>query len=276
MTTQHEREYVLGTDPAELERMGFQHRLWATEANELWRRANFAPGQTILDVGCGPGFASRELAELLKREGRVIALDESRRYLDYLRASIASVGGEGSAPIEVVEGDAQAIDLPEASVDGAWTRWVLHFTPEPERVVESVARVLRPGGRWAVQDYCAWRNLFWGPRCDTLPLLRKGILGMYESQRADSDIGRKLPAMCHRHGLRVRDLYPISAVIRPDETRWQWPMTFFTIFLPKVVAAGFLTEDERLAIMEELAEVERTPGGFFWTPPMIGLVVEKA
>lgn len=269
-----EREYVLGTDPAELERMGFQHRLWAGEAQELWRRAGFRPGMTILDVGCGPGFASRELAELLKRDGRIIALDESRRYLEYLKANMI---GEGAAPIDAVEGDAQAMALPEASVDGAWTRWVLHFTPEPERVVEGVARVLRPGGRWAVQDYCAWRNLFWGPKNDTLDLLRAGILGMYESVRADSDIGQRLPHLCERHAMRVRDLYPICRVIRPGaEALWEWPMTFFRVFLPKVVAAGFMREADRLAVMDEMDELERTPGAYFWTPPMIGLVAERA
>lgn len=267
-----DRDYVLGTEPAELERMGFQHRLWSATANELWRIAGFRPGHTILDVGCGPGFASVELAQLVRREGKVIALDESRRYLDHLRAHMTR---DNAAPIEAVQADAQSIGLDAASVDGAWTRWVLHFTPDPGAVVRGVARVLRPGARWAVQDYCSWRSLFWGPLCETAPLLRNGILAMYASVGADSDIGRRLPAMCEEAGLRIVHLAPIASAIRPGDALWQWPMTFFRIFLPRVVAGGFMAEADRLAIMEELAQVERTPGGYIWGPPMIGLVVEK-
>jgi SAM-dependent methyltransferase len=64
MTTHDEREYVLGTNDEELARLGFQHRVWGEQAFALWERAGFAPGQTILDAGCGPGFATLDLARL--------------------------------------------------------------------------------------------------------------------------------------------------------------------------------------------------------------------
>src|SRR5262245_39571237 len=79
-----EREYVLGTHDVEVERLGLQHRVWRARARDAWRRAGFTAGQTILDLGCGPGFASLDLAELTGPPGRVVAIDQSARFLAVL------------------------------------------------------------------------------------------------------------------------------------------------------------------------------------------------
>src|SRR5438552_12605182 len=86
MPATSEHDSVLGTNAAEIERLRLQHGVWRADAALAWRRAGFAPGHTILDVGCGPGFAALELADIMGRDGRVIAIDQSRRFLDHLRA----------------------------------------------------------------------------------------------------------------------------------------------------------------------------------------------
>src|SRR6266513_624084 len=58
MTAAAERDYVLGTHDDEVARLGLQHRVWRPRALDAWRRAQFTRGQTILDIGCGPGYAS--------------------------------------------------------------------------------------------------------------------------------------------------------------------------------------------------------------------------
>ncbi|HXU78754.1 MAG TPA: class I SAM-dependent methyltransferase, partial [Methylomirabilota bacterium] len=69
-----EKEYVLGTDGAELERLGLQHQLWLAQAASIWERAGFRRGHRILDVGCGPGFAALDLAERVGPRGRIVAV----------------------------------------------------------------------------------------------------------------------------------------------------------------------------------------------------------
>ena len=54
--------YILGTDKEELHRLGIQHQVWASEAQKGWTLAGFTAGQTLLDLGCGPGFCTKELA----------------------------------------------------------------------------------------------------------------------------------------------------------------------------------------------------------------------
>jgi ubiquinone/menaquinone biosynthesis C-methylase UbiE len=141
MTTKA-HEYVLGTDTDELVRLGFQARLWSDDAVSLWKRAGFRPGQTILDVGCGPGFASRDLAQLLGPTGRVVGIDESARFLEHLAGAELT---PHSAPIETRLADVQRMELEAGRYDGAYARWVLCFVKDPGAVVANVARALRPG-----------------------------------------------------------------------------------------------------------------------------------
>src|SRR5262247_2672440 len=84
MTTE-EREYVLGTDDGELQRLGFQHRVWSAPAFALWERAGVHRGAAVLDVGCGPGYGTLDLARLVGEQGRVLGVDVSERFLAHLR-----------------------------------------------------------------------------------------------------------------------------------------------------------------------------------------------
>ena len=130
-------EYVLGTHDAELIRLGLQHRLWSREAFDLWERAGIGPGARVLDVGSGPGHAAFDLAQLVTLSGRVIAVDESERFIRYLTAQ-AEV--RGAINIDASVRDVQDLQTPAESVDFAYARWVLCFTPRPDEVVAGVAR----------------------------------------------------------------------------------------------------------------------------------------
>src|SRR5262249_6683088 len=134
-----QQEYVLGTDDEELRRLAVQHPAWRAAAHELWERAGFAPGQALLDVGAGPGYATSDLAELVGVDRRVVAIEMSPRSVAHLRA-------RAIPNVSVVEGDAQDPALvPDESFDGAYARWVFSFVPQPARVAAAVGRALRPG-----------------------------------------------------------------------------------------------------------------------------------
>lgn len=267
-----ERAYVLGTHDAELDRLGFQHRLWSDVAVAHWKRAGFSRDHTILDVGCGPGFGSRDLAQLVGPEGRIIAIDESRRYVDFINHRGSPPGG---APIEARLGDVQSLDLPERSIDGAYARWVLCFTPEPEPVVAGVARALRPGACFAVQDYSNWMGLHWGPHNDTLPTIRRAIIAAYGDARADWAVGQRIPAFMTRNNLDIAEVRALARCARPHDLLWQWPETFFRLFLPRLVESGHLTTDELRAWETEWAALSADPAAMFFTPPQVEIIARK-
>ncbi|MBI3871900.1 MAG: methyltransferase domain-containing protein [candidate division Zixibacteria bacterium] len=87
-----DKDYILGTHDEEIDRLALQHRVWRPRALDGWQRAGFTVGKTILDVGCGPGHAAIDLAEIVGPTGKVIAIDRSRRFLDFLESTCANRG----------------------------------------------------------------------------------------------------------------------------------------------------------------------------------------
>src|SRR5437763_6797542 len=136
MTAVAERDYVLGTHDDEVARLGLQHRVWRSRALDAWRRAGFTVGQTLLDVGSGPGWASADMAEIVGESGRVVAVDRSRRFLEVVES-------RGFPQIETHEVDLDEGELPAIQADGAWARWIFAFVKHPRDLVRRVRSALK-------------------------------------------------------------------------------------------------------------------------------------
>lgn len=106
--------------------------------------AGVQPGQRALDVGCGTGALTVELARRLGAD-RVAGCDPSPSQLEACRARLPGV--------DLRDAPAEELPWPDASFDVATAQLVLHFTSDPERAVAQMARVVVPGGRVAA---CVW------------------------------------------------------------------------------------------------------------------------
>ena len=269
MSTAAERDYLLGTDEEELRRLQTQHDTWCAETADLWARADFSTGQAILDLGCGPGFTSLELAERVGAEGRVLAVDGSPKFADFLRHRAASAGLQ---QVEVAIADVRTLDLPAASMDAAFARWLLCFLAEPQRVIERVARALKMGGRLVVVDYCAYGAFV--ARTEH-PHLRRVLQAVQESFGGRLEIGGKLPELMARCGLEVVEVVPISGIARPSNRLWCWIEQFLRVYLPDLVARGILREEECAAHWEEWQANARDPQVSIASPSMVGVIGVK-
>lgn len=266
--------YLLGTGGAELNRLGFQHRVWAAETHALWRRAGFGPGQALVDVGCGPGFATVDLAQLVSPGGRVLAVDRSRAFLQHLTARAAQEGlGE---VVEARRAELDALTLEPGSLDGAYARWVLCFLADPRRLLEVVSRAVRPAGRLVVQDYGSYRSMTLAPRSPRLDAITAAIGESWRRQGGDLDVGERLPGWLDDLGWRVREVRPIVHAARPGSPHWEWLTRFFTGYLPRVVELGLLNRGELDAFLAEWRERSERPDTFFLTPPVIEVVAERS
>lgn len=267
--TNDSHEYLLGTDVAEAQRLGLQHLLWAGAALELWERCGFTRGKTILDLGCGPGWSTIDLARLVGPTGRVIAIDVSSRYINHLQQKQRELG---LAQIEAHVADAHDFEIPDGALDGVYSRWVFSFLPDPATVVERIARALRSGGVFAVQDYFSYATMTLAPRSDVFDRVVAAISRSYRESGGDLDVAGKLPAMMINAGMQIREIKPHVAAARPHETKWLWPDTFFANYLPRLVASGMLSTADHQSFIDEWAERSRDPATFFFTPPFFDVV----
>ncbi len=122
------------------------------DADASWRdavRSVLDPaGLDVADVGCGAGVYSRACSEL--GAASVVGVDSSAVVL-----SAAEEEARGSGRLRFVLGDAAATTLPGASVDVVFERALVHHVPDLGAVVAEARRLLRPGGRYVVQDRTA-------------------------------------------------------------------------------------------------------------------------
>jgi len=125
--------------------------------------ADLHPGETVLDLGSGAGADVLISARRVAPGGKAIGLDMTDEMLDLARRNAADAGVDN---VEFVKGYIEDIPLPEASVDVVISNCVINLSADKRAVLREAARVLRPGGRFAVSDVIADPDMDEATRAD--------------------------------------------------------------------------------------------------------------
>jgi SAM-dependent methyltransferase len=171
------------------------HRWRTAENSAAYLLPHVKSGATLLDIGCGPGTITADLASLVT-PGRVTALEVTDAALDLARAEIARRGIES---VDFAVGDVHALDFADDSFDIVHAHQVLQHVGDPVAALHEMRRVTKPGGIVAVRDsdYAAFT---WFPE---LPELDEW-LDLYErvarGNGGEPDAGRRLLSWAHAAG----------------------------------------------------------------------------
>jgi SAM-dependent methyltransferase len=192
------------------------HR-WRTAENSAgYLLPHLSSGATVLDVGCGPGTITADLATLVT-PARVTALEVTEPALDLARAEITR---RGLTTVDFRVGDVHALDFADDTFDVVHAHQVLQHVADPVAALREMRRVAKPGGLVAVRDsdYAAFT---WFPQ---LPELTEW-LELYErvarGNGGEPDAGRRLLSWAHAAGFT--DVTATSSTwcfANPEDREW--------------------------------------------------------
>ena len=269
MPTDQTNDYRFGYSRDELERLGNQHRVWAEDNRRFLTRADFGEGATLVDLGCGPGYTTLDLAGVVGPEGRVIAVDrDGERSLPLLKERATAAGFSN---IETQEAELEVFDLPEGSVDGVYGRLVLMYLPERavEELTARMATWLKPGGVCALSEFCNYRHLYIHPPSAHLPAVTEALMRAIAGDRGcNPEIGNALPGLLDRAGLDVEH-HVVTKAVRATTPEWSWPDAFFRDHLPPLVDQGYLPREVLDGFLADWDERSRQPDAMFFSSPMM-------
>ena len=267
-----EHDYVLGTHDDELIRLGLQHRVWRPRALDAWRRAGFTAGQTLLDAGCGPGYATLDLAGIVGADGEVVALDRSERFLGALQAMALR---EGLANIVTHQVDLDSEELPDLIADGAWVRWVFAFLMRPRDLLTRLCARLRPGGILVIHEYFNWETFRFLQPSPVFEEFTRAVMRTWRATGGEPNIAVALPSWLEQLGMTIRELRPIVDVITPDNFVWQWPKSFVDVGVERLVSLGEIDAAKAAKIRNEFVACENAPHARMITPAVLEIIASK-
>lgn len=263
--------YPFGYRDEELERLGDQHRVWREENQRFLGRAGFKEGDTLVDLGCGPGFTTLDLARTVGSAGRVIAVDrDGEKTIPRLRRLVEAAG---LTNVETRVSELQRLDLPPGSIDGVYGRWVLMYLPQEqvESLVGRIAKWLKPGAACALAEFCNYRHITIHPPTEHLDLVVEALMRAAGAQGGNPEIGNVLPGLVAQAGLILK-MDVVAKAVRPGTAEWGWPDALFRQVLPTLVDGVHFSQETLNQFLSEWEARCRDPAAVFFSSPVMEVV----
>src|SRR5436190_9700572 len=171
------------------------HRWRTAENSAAYLLPYLATDTEVLDVGCGPGTITIDLAQRVA-PGRVIGLDPSSDAIDAARAAADAAGVSN---LELTTGDVYALDHADDSFDVVHAHQVLQHLADPVGALREMRRVCRPTGVVAARDG-VYRAMSWFPRSAGLDRWLEVYCAVAEANGGEPDAGSSLNHWCLEAG----------------------------------------------------------------------------
>lgn len=281
--------YALKDHRSELNRLRIQHNIFSGQCQNFYKQGLISYGDKIVDVGCGPGYNTTELAEIAGKDGSVFAVDSSVKSLEFLKQRAASDGWEEGASGVLVHESGQlgniwpvhaSIEEPMPAthaksmqgLDRAFVRWVLTWLENPNQAIQHIGKMLRPGGTVAIFDYYHVKTFALHSPVPT-PMFDKLLDTLLDEwlQHGNPSVGLDIPHYLLENNFEVSSVEPFAPIIRAGSTEWIWPTTYFYTQINRIHRDNpkTFTKSDVERFLVEWEEIGKHGGASFYSPPMM-------
>ncbi|MEV8225444.1 methyltransferase domain-containing protein [Streptomyces sp. NPDC079167] len=240
---------------------------WRTAANSAaYLIGELRPGQAVLDVGCGPGTITADIASLVA-PGRVTAVDTSS---DVLERAALNAAERGVDNVDFTTADVHALDFPDDSFDVVHAHQVLQHVSDPVRALSEMRRVCRPGGIVAARD-SDYAAMTWFPEVPGMQEWLELYGRVARANGGEPDAGRRLLSWARQAGFT--DITPTAAAwcfATPENRAWWsglWAdRTTASVYAKLAVDGGHASAGQLTAIADAWRAWGEEPDAWFMVP----------
>lgn len=242
------------------------HAVRTVEDSAAYLIPHLTAGMHVLDVGCGPGSISVDLAQRVF-PGFVRGIDVKPAIVDRAAEHAADLGVTN---VTFETGSGYEIDAPDDSYDLVHAHQVLQHVAEPTRLFAEMLRVARPGGLVAARD-AIYSGASWYPELPGLGEWHTAYLTAARSVGGDPDIGRRLRAIALDAGAETVESSASIWSYSSDAEREHWGLTWAerateSDFAVRAIEAGAANAEELDAISRAWRAWSEDSRGWFAIP----------
>ncbi|MFH8389276.1 class I SAM-dependent methyltransferase [Streptomyces sp. NPDC018036] len=237
---------------------------WRTAANSAaYLLDSLKPHMRILDIGCGPGTITADLAALVP-DGRVTGVDHAPGILDQARRTADE---RGLRNVEFAVADVHALEYPDDTFCVVHAHQVLQHVGDPVQALREMHRVTRPGGFIAVRD-ADYSSMTWYPATPGLDDWLDLYLRVARANGGEPDAGRRLTSWARAAG--IRDITSTSSTwtFATEEEREWWSglwadRTLASAYAERATEGGHATPERLRAVSDAWRRWGRDEDGWF-------------
>jgi len=237
---------------------------WRTAENSAaYLLGSLQPGQNLLDVGCGPGTITVDLADRVA-PGRVVGIDAEAQVI---QKAAELLGDGGKSNLTFTTGDVYALAFDDASFDVVHAHQVLQHLTDPHAALKEMHRVLTPGGILAVRD-SAYSAFTWAPAEPWLDRWLELYHQVTARNGADADAGRHLLGWVQAAGFKDAQVSTSTWTFADPDSRAWWGGLWadrvrLSAFADQAVDYGLSDRNELASIADAWRKWALKPDGFF-------------
>lgn len=250
--------YILNTNTQARDRLTLQHQLYAKSSINLLKEAGISKGGTGLEIGCGSGEMTLELAELIGVEGALLAIDLSQDQLDHVQNLTNK-----HKNIRFKQWDVNYLSDLNEQFDFIYCRMVLHYLKDAYSAILQMKNCLRPGGILICEEPSIFDSTFCSPPSKAYEQFTQWIRSCFTLNKCDFEIAHCLEQECSAAGFKVKHHTLFQPLLRTAKEKQIYSMALQDV-RPQLINLNIATQEEITALSHELISLANTESTMTW------------